>query len=157
MSHSTLLKSYQDEGDNEKPCLMTCEIVMKGLTVFYLITTHAPISAQSSNLVVFRLLQPVYFYNIFLYKNICCGYSFELPQQVEAIQTSTHVVGTHLNCLDRLRQFKQEAHGPRYAHLSDIATADMQMLCNIFPILSSQLMKISSFEQFLVLKKNIWA
>ena len=50
---------------------------------------------------------------------------------------------------------KQEAHGPRFAHLSDIATADMQMLCNIFLILSSQLMKIS-FEQFLVLKKNIW-
>ena len=50
---------------------------------------------------------------------------------------------------------KQEAHGPQFAHLSDIATADMQMLCNIFPILSSQLMKISSFEQFLVLKKNI--
>ena len=52
---------------------------------------------------------------------------------------------------------KQEAHGPQFAHLSDIATADMQMLCNIFQILSSQLMKISSFEQFLVLKKNIWA
>ena len=51
----------------------------------------------------------------------------------------------------------QEAHGPRFTHLSDIATADMQMLCNIYPILSSQLMKISSFEQFLVLKKNIWA
>ena len=64
-------------------------------------------------------------------KNICCGYSLEVPQQ--------------------------EAHGPRFAHLSDIATTDMQMLCNIFPILSSQLMKISSFEQFLVLKKNIWA
>ena len=26
----------------------------------------------------------------FLYKSICCGYSFELPQPVEAIQTSTH-------------------------------------------------------------------
>ena len=52
---------------------------------------------------------------------------------------------------------KQEAHGPRFANLSDIANADMHMLCNIFPILSSQLMKISSFEQFLVLKKNIWA
>ena len=51
---------------------------------------------------------------------------------------------------------KQEVHGPRFAHLSDIATADMQMLCNIFPI-PSQLMKISSFEQFLVLRKNIWA
>ena len=50
---------------------------------------------------------------------------------------------------------KQEAHGPQFAHLSDIATADMQMLCNILPALSSQLMKISSFEQFLVLKKNI--
>ena len=33
---------------------------------------------------------------------------------------------------------KQEAHGPRLAHLSDITTAAMQMLCNIFPILSSQ-------------------
>ena len=54
-------------------------------------------------------------------------------------------------------ELKQEAHGPRFAHLSDITTADMQMLCNIYPILSSQLMKISSFEQFLVLKKNIWA
>ena len=38
---------------------------------------------------------------------------------------------------------------------SDIATADMQMLCNIFPILSSQLMKRSLFKQFLILK-NIY-
>ena len=52
---------------------------------------------------------------------------------------------------------KQEAHRPRLAHLSDTATADMQMLCNIFPILSLHLMKGSSFKQFLVLKKNIWA
>ena len=52
---------------------------------------------------------------------------------------------------------RKTTRGPRFAHLSDIATVDMQMLCNIFPILSSQLIKISSFEQFLVLKKNIWA
>ena len=51
---------------------------------------------------------------------------------------------------------EQEAHGPRVAHLSDIATADMQMLCNIFKILSSQVMKRSSFKQFLILKKNIY-
>ena len=43
---------------------------------------------------------------------------------------------------------------PCLAHLSEIATADMQMLCNIFPILSLQLIKGSSFEQFLVLKKK---
>ena len=49
---------------------------------------------------------------------------------------------------------KQEAHRPQLAHLSETATADMQMLCNIFPILSLQLMKGSSFEQFLVLKKK---
>ena len=55
-------------------------------TVFSLITTHAPISAQSSNLGVFTL-QPVHFY-LLLYKNIRCGYSFELPRQVEAIQMS---------------------------------------------------------------------
>ena len=54
-----------------------------------------------------------------------------------------------------LFQTKQEAHWPRVAHLSDRATPDMQMLCNIFPILSSQLMKSSSFKQFLILKKNI--
>ena len=45
-------------------------------------------------------------------------------------------------------KLKQEARGPRLAHLSGIATADMQLLCNIFSILSSQLMKKSSFEQF---------
>ena len=55
----------------------------------------------------------------------------------------------------KYNKHKQEAHGPWVAHLSDIATADMQMLCNIFPILSSQLMKRSSFKQFLILKKNI--
>ena len=52
---------------------------------------------------------------------------------------------------------EQEAHGPQVAHLSDIATADMQMLCNIFPILSSQLMKRSSFKQFFILKKKYMA
>ena len=51
-----------------------------------LITAHAPIKAQSSNLVVF---QPVYFY-VLLYKNICCRYSFKLLRQVEAIQMSTN-------------------------------------------------------------------
>ena len=56
----------------------------------------------------------------------------------------------------KYNKHKQEAHGPRVAHLRDIATADMQMLCNIFPILSSQLMKRSSFKQFLILKKNIY-
>ena len=30
----------------------------------------------------------------FLYKSICCGYSFELPRQVDY-------------CLDKLRQFKR--------------------------------------------------
>ena len=49
---------------------------------------------------------------------------------------------------------KQEAHGPRLAHLSEIAIADVRMLCNIFPILSLQLMRGSSFEQFLILQKK---
>ena len=41
------------------------------------------------------------------------------------------------------------------AHLSEIVTADMQMLCNIFQILSlQQMMKEASFVQFLVLKKK---
>ena len=32
---------------------------------------------------------------------------------------------------------KQEAHGPGVAHLSSIASADMQMLCNIFPVITT--------------------
>ena len=32
---------------------------------------------------------------------------------------------------------KQETHGPQLARLSKTATADMQMECNIFPILSN--------------------
>ena len=63
---------------------------------------------------------------------------------------------TVLYLLEPVSIIKQEAHGPRVAHLSDIATADMQMLCNIFPILSSQLMKRSSFKQFFILKKKIY-
>ena len=30
------------------------------------------------------------FFSDFLYKCICCGYSFELHRQVDAIQMSTH-------------------------------------------------------------------
>ena len=52
---------------------------------------------------------------------------------------------------------EQEAHGLWLAHLSEIATADKHLLCNIFSILSLQLMKGSSFKQFLVLeKKNVF-
>ena len=51
---------------------------------------------------------------------------------------------------------KQKANGPQLVHLSEIATTDMLMLCNIFPVPSLQLMKGSSIEQFLVLKKNVY-
>ena len=57
-------------------------------TVLDLINAHNPISAQSSNFIVF-MLQSIFLY-VLLYKSICCGYSFELPQQVEAVQMSTH-------------------------------------------------------------------
>ena len=36
------------------------------------------------------LMMFMHFFSDFLYKNICCGYSFELHQQVNAIQMSTH-------------------------------------------------------------------
>ena len=32
----------------------------------------------------------VFFFSDFLYKSICCGYSFELHQQVDAVQMGTH-------------------------------------------------------------------
>ena len=32
----------------------------------------------------------IHFFPILLYKSICCGYSFELHRQVDAIQMGTH-------------------------------------------------------------------
>ena len=49
---------------------------------------------------------------------------------------------------------KLEAHWSWLVHLNEIATADMQMLCNIFPILWLYLMKGIYFEQFFGLKKK---
>ena len=31
-----------------------------------------------------------FFFSDFLYKSICCGYSFELHRQIDAIQMGTH-------------------------------------------------------------------
>ena len=46
------------------------------VTVFNLITAHTPISAQSSNFVVFRLQSMC----LYLSKSICCGYTFDLAR-----------------------------------------------------------------------------
>ena len=32
------------------------------------------------------------YFSDFLYKSICCGYSFELHQQADAIQMGTHII-----------------------------------------------------------------
>ena len=36
------------------------------------------------------IIMRVFFFSYFIYKGICCGYSFELHGQVDAIQMSTH-------------------------------------------------------------------
>ena len=64
-----------------------CDIIsIPWYTVFDLITAHTPISAQSRNSVVFRLQQVYVFSRYFFIK--------------------PYVVGTHLNCIDLLMQFK---------------------------------------------------
>ena len=55
-------------------------------TVLDLITAHTHISAQSSNFKVV-MIQPIFFF---------CMYFF----------IKAYVVGTHLNCLDKSRQFR---------------------------------------------------
>ena len=54
------------------------------LSVFYLITAHTPIRTYSSNFVILRL-QPMYLYLLFI---------------------KAYIVDTHLNGLDKSRQFK---------------------------------------------------
>ena len=53
-------------------------------------------------MVFMRCFCVVVFFSDFLYE-ISCGFSFELHWQVNTIQM---VVGTHLNCFDKLMQFK---------------------------------------------------
>ena len=62
--------------------------------------------------------------------------------------------GTHIRSMPYIVSYTPTIPPPSPTPPS-IATADMQMLCNIFPVLSSQLMKRSSFKQFLILRKNI--
>ena len=79
-----------------------------------------------------------------------------LPHYIQAYIIS---ITPQIHAQDKLKKKKttkkQEAHGPWLANLSEIATADMQMLCNIFPILSLQLMKIIIWA-VLGLKKNVF-
>ena len=44
-------------------------------------------------------------FSLLLYKGICCGYSFELHRQVDAIQMSTHNI-----CLCKESQKKSHSH-----------------------------------------------
>ena len=44
-------------------------------------------------------------FSLLLYKGICCGYSFELHRQVDAIQMSTHNI-----CLCKESQKKSQSH-----------------------------------------------
>ena len=48
----------------------------------------------------------------------------------------SHIIQEGLSFLFYLKN-KQEAHGQQLAHLSETATANMRMACNIFPILSN--------------------
>ena len=54
----------------------------------------------------------------FLYKNICCGYSFELHQQVDAIQ-----MGTHNICL-----YKEVARKYTYCNLKTTELLDCVLI-----------------------------
>ena len=49
------------------------------------------------------LMMTMRFFSDFLYKGICCGYSFELHQLVDAIQMSTHNI-----CL--CKEVKKKVH-----------------------------------------------
>ena len=72
---------------------------------------------------------------------LCTGTPQPLYNTIDGTQSKNYLCCIQTN-IYRL-YIEQEDHGPRLTHLSDIATADMQMLCNIFSIISSQLMKRS--------------
>ena len=56
------------------------------------------------------------FFSEFLYKSICCGYSFELHRQVDAIQ-----MGTHSICLYKEVAKQYTSCNPKSTELFDCA------------------------------------
>ena len=56
------------------------------------------------------------FFSEFLYKSICCGYSFELHRQVDAIQ-----MGTHSICLYKEVAKQYTSCNPKSTELLDCA------------------------------------
>ena len=60
----------------------------------------------SEGLIKLCLHDCVFFSSDFLFKCICCGYSFELHQQVDAIQ-----MGTHNICLYKRNKCRQKHTG----------------------------------------------
>ena len=71
-------------------CASVFQKYKKKLENFHPIRAHFKgSSAEDFMRSVFNGANAILFSN-FLYKGICCGYSFELPQLVEEIQMSTH-------------------------------------------------------------------
>ena len=65
---------------------------------------------------VFLLFFLFYFFSDFLEKSICCGYSFELHQQADAIQ-----MGTHNICLYKVVDKKYTGHNLKSTELLECA------------------------------------
>ena len=70
------------------PALLPAYVFGILYTVFDLITTHAPIMAQSSNSSDYSRCT----FCLLPYKGICYGYPFELHQLVDAVQMNTNTI-----------------------------------------------------------------
>ena len=62
---------------------LTCDKIC-----IYLLRIHYKKMRKGHLMMIMRFFFPDFLY--FLFKSICCGYSFELHRQVDAIQMSTH-------------------------------------------------------------------
>ena len=67
----------------------------------------------------------IFFFLIFLYKGICCGYSFELHRQVDAIQMSTNNI-----CLYKEVDKQYTSCNPKSTELLDCAYRGIRGMCS---------------------------
>ena len=100
---------------------------------------------------------------LFLKESICCEYTYslEVPHHGASNEYPQHMFlwrnQSKSKSQNHLRaDQEQEAHGPQLAHLSETATADMQMACNIFPILLWQGNGLNSFWNILLTRLKCW-
>ena len=83
-------------------CKIYSHFFSKNISIYAIFNDQSFNNMLTNNTVSFEQLGPDKYFFLFLYKSICCGYSYKMPRK--------HVVGTLLNHLSKAFQSNHNIH-----------------------------------------------